>query len=95
VGGLVVGYIGMITLELGLTAEAVSDGTTHDRSDKAATVGGVMLAAGVAAAIGGLYLAMTSSTKVTSSTGASFSEDDHRRPRAKSGIALTPRGLTF
>jgi len=95
VGGLVVGYIGMITLELGLAAEAATDGTTHDRSDKAAAVGGVMLAAGVAAAIGGLYLVMTSSTHVTSSTGSTFSEDTHPRPRPRSGIALTPRGLTF
>lgn len=95
VGGLIVGYVGMITLELGLTSEAVSDGTTRDRSDKAATVGGVLLAAGVAAAIGGLYLMMTSNTKVTSSTGSKFSEDEHPRPRAKSSVALTPRGLTF
>lgn len=95
VGGLVVGYIGLITLELGLTSEAVSDGTTRDRSDRAATAGGVMLAAGVAAAIGGLYLVMTSSTKVTSSTGSTFSEDEHPRPRPKSTVALTPRGLVF
>jgi hypothetical protein len=95
VGGLIVGYIGMLVLEVGLTSQAVSDGTTQNRSDSAATVGGVMLAAGVAAAVGGLYLVMTSSTKVSSSTGATFTEDERPRPRPRSGIALTPRGLTF
>lgn len=95
VGGLIVGYVGMLVLEAGLTSQAYADGTTDNRSDRAATVGGVMLAAGVVAAIGGLYLVMTSSTRVSSSTGATFTEEERPRARPRSGIALTPRGLTF
>jgi len=91
VAGLVVGYVGLV----GLAASA-GTGNSGSQSDRAATIGGGLLIGGVAAAIGGLYLVMTSSTTVVSSTGATFSRnDDQVRPRAKSSVALTPRGLTF
>src|SRR3569623_817341 len=77
-------------------AAAAGTGNSGSQSDRAATIGGGLLIGGVAAAIGGLYLVMTSSTTVVSSTGATFSRnDDQVRPRAKSSVALTPRGLTF
>lgn len=88
VGG-VVAYVGLISL-------GGAAGSTGSQADnKAATIGGGLLVGGLAAAIAGVYLVMTSSTKVISSTGSTFTEDDHARPRAKSTVALTPRGLTF
>ena len=32
---------------------------------------------------------------IKNQTGSTFSEDEHPRPRAKSSVALTPRGLVF
>jgi len=94
VGGLVVGYVGLFVAEAGLASNAIesANGSSHHSTDLAAA-GGIMLAAGVAAAIGGLYMVLTSSTKVTSSTGSTFSEE--KRPRPRSAVALTPSGLTF
>jgi len=93
VGGIAVGYVGLFVAEAGLAANAVDSSSGSHQNTNVAAVGGVMLAAGLVAAIGGLYLALTSSTKVTSSTGATFTEEN--RPRPRSAVALTPSGLTF
>jgi hypothetical protein len=88
VAGLVIGYVGLMGL-------AATESGTGSQSDQGATIGGGLLIGGLAAAIGGLYLVMTSSTTVTSSTGATFSKNDQVPARAGSSVALTPRGLTF
>lgn len=85
VAGLIVGYVGLVGLGASETAG----------NSRSAQVTGGLLIGGVAAAIGGLYLVMTSSTTVTSSTGATFSKNDQAPSRARSSVALTPRGLTF
>lgn len=93
--GVVVGYAGLLTAEVGTAANTFNDASgSGQRSNEVLTVGGVMILAGVAAAVGGIYLVMTSSTHVQSSTGSTFTREDRPRPR-RPAVALTPTGLVF
>jgi len=94
-GGGIVGYVGMITTELGLATGSFADSTgTRTRSNGVTTVGLGLMGVGAAALIGGIYLVLTSSTKVTSSTGATFTKQDRPRPRHPT-VAVTSTGLEF
>ena len=96
-GGVVAAYVGLLTVEIGLASGALADGTggSGTRSDRTATIGAGILGVGLAAAIGGIYLVMTSSTKVNSSTGSTFTKSERSPARPRSAVALTARGLEF
>ena len=95
-GGGIVAYVGMITTEIGLATRSFADSTgTRTRSNGVTTVGLGLMGVGAAALIGGIYLVLTSSTKVTSSSGATFTNQDGPRPRRRSTVAVTSNGLEF
>jgi hypothetical protein len=90
-GGGIVGYIGIFVVEAG----AVSNINGNGDGDNAIRVGGVMLVGGAVALIAGLYMVVTTTTKVTSSTGSTFTREEARPAPRRKWIALTPRGLEF
>jgi hypothetical protein len=96
VGGIVAAYVGLITTEVGLAAQTFNDGTqTSNRSTGTATAGAGILVVGIAAAIGGLVMVLGSSTRVDSSTGATFTNAEPPRKRPRSAVAVTANGLEF
>ena len=90
--GVIVGYLGLAFAEAGLLSSD-ADGSGKRSFNSAEAVGGVMMLGGLVASIGGLVMVLSSSTKVSSSTGSTFTKDE--RPRTRPVVALTPGGLVF
>jgi hypothetical protein len=89
--GLVTAYIGLIVWEAGVVGN-INPGSTNDGA-RATRVGETMVLIGLPVALLGVYLAVTTHTTVTSSSGSTFTRETPTRrwPR----LALTPRGLEF
>jgi len=99
--GLISAYAGAIVWAAGnvsnspaFSTNTSSSTTSTGQGDGAVAVGRTMVVAGLAGAVLGLYLAMSSHTTVNSSTGSTFTRNI-TRPRAWPLLALTPRGLEF
>jgi len=96
-GGIVVGYVGVFTAQIGLASAAFAeDGSAARGSNgKVVAAGGVIALVGLAALVGGIAMVLSSKTQVTSSTGSTFTQGERSRQRRPSSVALTPAGLTF
>jgi hypothetical protein len=91
VGGVVAAYTGiLLSAELN-TYDPNTGMFRNDNKDR----GLVVMAVGAVAAVAGLYLTMTSQTKVMSSSGVTFSRAPDKRAAKRPTIALTTRGLEF
>jgi hypothetical protein len=97
-GGLGVGYLGLFLIDAG-ALENTGDGFSGNGSSGNGKIaaGSALLLGGLVAAGIGFFVAVTSHTTVVSSTGNSFSwaPETPTRPRKRSRIAITPRGLEF
>lgn len=71
-GGLSVGYVGLLYWATGSVVNATSGNLTGQDGSHTKNSGLAMMSIGIPLAVVGLYLALTSQTKVVSSTGASF-----------------------
>ena len=89
--GLLTAYIGLLAWEAGAVSN-ISPGSSTS-ADRATRVGETLVIIGLPATLLGIYLAVTTHTTVTSSSGATFTRETPTRrwPR----LALTPRGLEF
>jgi hypothetical protein len=88
--GVVSAAAGVFVWEIGVLTSLDAPNDSHHTEH----VGIGMIAVGVPVALIGAFLAVTSHTSVTSSSGVSFTRDD-RPVRAPPRIALTARGLEF
>jgi hypothetical protein len=87
----------MLVLTIGSSTEAVSTTPSDTRigADQRNT-GLVMMGIGLPACLIGLYIAMTTQTRVSSSTGATFTNAEPPAPPKKHpALALTAHGLEF
>jgi hypothetical protein len=91
VGGGVVGYVGLVVAASRTNTYDSSTGTYRSRATSGPLAVGAIGAAAVAV---GVYLMLTSQTRVQSSSGVTFSRTDDARKK-RPAIALTPRGLEF
>ncbi len=95
-GGGAVSYLGLIFWSLGSTQNSLGmvNGTGGNEGSAQVSAGSTMLLVGIPAVLIGLYVVLTTHTHVTSSTGATFTQEAPV-PRKRSLVALTPRGIEF
>jgi len=94
--GIVTAYIGLFVWAAGVANNSIDSSLAGmPRNDHSVAVGETMVVAGLAGGLLGLYLAVSTHTTVTSSSGTTFTRDTTAPPRQRPRIALTPTGLVF